>query len=118
MVRNISASLGTALVLAGLSGSAMAQSDLPLRDPPANTCSAVVQQEIDRVGIPQTRIDRINISRQSRDIRGNTRTTGFNGWVRLNDCPGSLVVDMDRSCRVRQVYVRGMCDVPNVKTFD
>ncbi len=81
-------------------------------------CLTVVQREIDRIGLPRSRIDRIQISRQRREIRDNQRTVGFDGWVRLNDCPGSLVVDMDKNCRVRQVYSRGMCDVPGVTSFD
>ena len=74
------------------------------RDPPPDRCLPIVQQEIDRIALPPSRIDRIQISRQVRQIRGFDRTTGFDGWVRLNDCPGSLVVDMDTNCRVRQVY--------------
>ena len=68
--------------------------------------------------LSRSRIDRIQISRQIREFRGSNRTTGFEGWVRLNDCPRSLVVDMDTNCRVRQVYSRGMCNVPGAKSFD
>ncbi len=88
------------------------------RDPPAQRCRAVVDQQITQVGLPQSRIERIQISRRRQDIRDSQRTVGFDGWVRLNDCRGSLVVGMDRGCNVQQVYVQGMCEVPGVETFD
>ncbi len=100
------------------SHTAVAQSSFPERNPSSRGCEAVVQAEIDRIQLPRSRIERIQISPQTQDIRDNRRTVGFDGWVRLNDCPGSVVVDMDTSCGVRQVYARGMCEVPGVKTFD
>lgn len=82
-------------------------------------CLATVEAEITRVGLAETRIRAVQIARQTRQIGGdNMRTVGFDGWVRLNDCGGSMVVDMDTRCGVRQTYVRGMCGVDGVTTFD
>ncbi len=101
--------------LAGLQP-ATAQSG-PERNPPLQQCLPTVEQEIEHIEFPRSRIDRIQMVRRQQDISGKRRTIGFDGWVRLNDCPGSLIVDMDRSCRVRQVYVRGKCEVLGVKTY-
>ncbi len=115
----LAATAAAILIRDWLSGNpATAQSRIFERDPPVGRCLPVVEREIDRIALPRSRIDRIQISRREQDIRGSRRTTGFDGWVRLNDCPGSLVVDMDKNCRVRQVYSHGMCDVPGVKSFD
>ena len=81
-------------------------------------CLATVEAEIGRVGLVEARIEAIQIAQQIRQIGDNMRTVGFDGWVRLNDCAGSMVVDMDTRCGVRQTYVRGMCGVDGVKTFD
>ena len=103
--------LATALVLLTVGGSAaVAQSEHP--------CLPTVQAEIERVALDPARIDRISFSRQVQTFGDNNRTVGFDGWVRLNDCGGSMVVDMDTRCQVRQTYVRGMCGVAGVKTFD
>ncbi len=99
--------IGGLLVAAGPT---VAQSEHP--------CLAAVQAEIARVGLAETRIERIGFARQVRTLGDNNRTVGFDGWVRLNDCGGSMVVDLDTRCNVRQTYVRGMCGVAGVKTFD
>ena len=118
--RTFLAATTAAVLLRGWSSGdpAAGQFRLTERDPPADRCLPVVEQEIDRIALPRSRIDRIQISRQLEDIRGSQRTIGFDGWVRLNDCPGSVIVAMDKNCRVRQVYSRGMCTVPGVKSFD
>ncbi len=107
--------LAIGLVLGGVgitAASAKAQVTTPHR------CLATVESEIVRVGLDRSRIRAVQIARQTRQIGDNLRTVGFDGWVRLSDCPGSMVVDMDLRCGIRQTYVRGMCGVDGVKTFD
>ncbi len=88
-------------------------------NPRPQRCLPTVEKEIRRIRLPQSRIDLIQLSKVERDSREQRRVDGFNAWIRLIDCPGSVIIDMDRNCRVRQVYVNGMCEVPNVdKTFD
>ena len=106
--------LATGLIAAD---SSVAQVDARSAATP-HRCLATVESEIGRVGLVDGRIGAIQIARQVRQIGDNMRTVGFDGWVRLNDCAGSMVVDMDTRCGVRQTYVRGMCGVDGVKTFD
>ena len=81
-------------------------------------CEPTVLDQVRVAGISSDDVRRISISRQTQDIRGdNNRIVGYNAWVRLESCPGTFVVDMHRDCRVRQVYTRGMCAIPGVKSF-
>ena len=42
---------------------------------------------------------------------------GVRAWVRLKSCSGYLVIDMTRSCFVRQSYTRGNCAVEDVTRY-
>lgn len=43
---------------------------------------------------------------------------GVRAWVRPTSCPdGYLVIDMTRSCFVRQSYTRGGCRMPGVTAY-
>lgn len=42
---------------------------------------------------------------------------GVRAWVRLKSCSGYLVIDMTRSCFVRQSYTRGNCTVEGVTRY-
>jgi hypothetical protein len=43
---------------------------------------------------------------------------GVRAWLRLKSCPeGYLVVDMTRSCFVRQSYTRGACHWQGVTAY-
>lgn len=42
---------------------------------------------------------------------------GVRAWVRLKSCSGYLVIDMTRSCFVRQSYTRGNCAVEGVTRY-
>ena len=43
--------------------------------------------------------------------------SGYEGWFRLRDCSGYLVVTADRYCRIIQAYTRGDCSVPGIQDF-
>ncbi len=66
------------------------------------------------------RLDGLNVDRS--DVRGiyyaahraggrRDRVVRILAWVSLQSCKGYLVIDMDRHCRVRQVYGRGECSL-------
>jgi hypothetical protein len=44
---------------------------------------------------------------------------GVRAWIRLHTCDdaGYLVIDMTRSCFVRQSYTRGDCRLPGVTAY-
>ena len=42
---------------------------------------------------------------------------GVRAWVSLTSCSGFLVIDMTRSCFVRQSYTRGSCAIEGVTRY-
>ena len=42
---------------------------------------------------------------------------GVTAWVSLNSCQGSVVIDLNRRCRINQSWTRGQCRVPGLKSF-
>ena len=42
---------------------------------------------------------------------------GVRAWVKLESCSGFLVIDMTRSCFVRQSYTRGNCEIEGVTRY-
>ncbi len=84
-----------------------------------NDCDAAVDRRLDRLEINSADIKNISYTTQiqSTGRDGDTKERGVNAWVRLHSCRGYLVIDMDNTCRVRQVYTRGKCDIPGVKHF-
>ena len=85
---------------------------------PYTRCESVVDQQLDRLNVDRTDIEKLFYTRQLRTTRrDDTRTVGTDAWVRFKSCKGYLVIDMNNHCRVRQVYTRGSCKIPGVKSF-
>lgn len=84
-----------------------------------NDCDAAVDRQLDRLEISSADVKNISFMAQIQTTgkEGDTKERGVNAWVRLYSCRGSLVIDMDDMCRVRQVYTRGKCDITGVKHF-
>ena len=81
-------------------------------------CQAVVDENLRRLAIDADDVRRLQFSpTYEEDSDGNRRSTGTDVWVRLRSCRGALVIDLTRACRVRQVYTRGACRLPGIKSF-
>jgi hypothetical protein len=51
-----------------------------------------------------------------RDVVGQSeRIQGYDIWVRLDGCNGSLVFVYNQACQLRRVYARGGCEVPSAR---
>ncbi len=74
-------------------------------------CEATVAERLDRLNVEPSDIRGISYVQERRGGRDGGRVVGFSAWVSLKSCRGSLVIDMSRHCRVRQVYGRGECDL-------
>ena len=84
-----------------------------------NDCDAAVDRRLDRLEISRGDVKKITFMTQIQTTgkNGDTKERGVDAYVRLHSCRGSLVIDMDEMCNVRQVYTRGKCDIPGVKHF-
>ncbi len=81
-------------------------------------CQPVVEDILARLDSAASDIRQIQYSPQIEDTGDdNSRTVGFDAWVRFQSCPGALIVDLTTACRVRQVYTRGPCRFPGVKAY-
>ncbi len=74
-------------------------------------CEATVAERLDRLNVEPSDIRGISYVQERGGGQDGGRVVGFLAWVSLKSCRGSLVIDMSRHCRVRQVYGRGECDL-------
>ena len=57
-------------------------------------CEAQVLAQIQKAGIPPDDVAKVRISRKTDNVGDNRRVVGFDGWVSLNSCSGSFIVDI------------------------
>lgn len=74
-------------------------------------CEATVSERLDRLNVAPADIRGIYFEAQRHVGRNNDRVFRILAWVNLRSCKGYLVVDMSPTCRVRQVYGRGGCNL-------
>ena len=74
-------------------------------------CEATVSARLGRLNVDPADIRGIFYDVQRQGGRDNDRVRRILAWVSLQSCKGRLVIEMDRHCRVRQVYGRGACDL-------
>ncbi len=74
-------------------------------------CEATVAERLNRLNVEPSDIRGISYVPKRRQSRDGGRVVGIVAWVSLRSCRGSLVIDMSRHCRIRQVYGRGECDL-------
>ena len=79
-----------------------------------NACSGVVSQQLAAAGVNQADVKSVDYAVHK---TGSDKNRGWLAWVDLANKPGSLVVDVDPNCRVRQVYTRDGLQLPGVKSF-
>ena len=80
-------------------------------------CQAVVDENLRKLAIDANDVRRLQFSpKYEVDAESNRHSFGTDVWVRLQSCQGALVIDLTRACRVRQVYTRGACRLPGIKS--
>ena len=80
-------------------------------------CEATVAERLGGYGIGETDVAGIDYVPQPRLNRTPRSVRGVTAWVSLKTCKGSVVIDMNTRCRVKQAYTRGQCRVPGLKSF-
>ena len=51
----------------------------------------------------------------SRTSRG--AVLGVTAWASLESCRGSVAIQLDARCRIKQTWVRGECQMPGLKNY-
>ncbi len=94
-----------AIVLAAL----LASPALAAGDP----CEAEVSERIARMNIDPGDVRSISVAARVRSRRGGSSVSGYDAWVSLESCRGSIVMRLSRQCRIEDVYGKGDCKVPD-----
>ncbi len=74
-------------------------------------CERTVAERLDGLNVDRSDIRGIFYDAQRGGGRNNDSVVRILAWVRLQSCKGYVIIDMDRHCRVRQVYGRGECSL-------
>jgi hypothetical protein len=81
-------------------------------------CESTVAERLAEYGIGGGEVSGIYyVAKVVAPGRTGRRIRGVTAWVSLVSCEGSLVIDLNNSCRVKQAYTRGQCRLPGLKNF-
>ena len=81
-------------------------------------CSAAAEREMARLGLTAERTGDVRYVQKYNPTDRGPEVLGVRAWVRLKACnSGYLVIDMTRSCFVRQSYTRGECRLDGVTAY-
>ena len=82
----------------------------------AGHCEAVVIDQIDRSDFDAADVRKIAFTAQR--LSGQSgMVRGFDASVSFNSCKGSLVVSMNKECRIKQIYTRGDCRSAQIPSY-
>lgn len=80
-------------------------------------CASAAEAELQRLPPGPDEVTSLRYERRINPRDQGPTVIGVRAWVRLNSCSGFLVIDMTRSCFVRQSYTRGNCAVEGVTRY-
>jgi hypothetical protein len=81
-------------------------------------CSADAETELRRIGLADDDIGEIRYVEKLNPTERGPDVLGVRAWVQPLACDGGyLVIDMTRSCFVRQSYTRGGCRLDGVTAY-
>ncbi len=96
-----------ALALLGFGGPALAA---------PHRCDEQAKAKIAQLGVAVSQIRKLSFV----DVRGDDRARrlqGYEAWVGLEQCQGSVVINMSLQCDVRDAYTRGACKFEGLKSY-
>ena len=105
MRRGRGALCAAALILAAAGASAD-----PYFDGNQGACRLTVTRVLADLGVPPQDIRYLELQPITQNRRTRPLVVGVRGWIGLHSCQGSLIIDMSRTCRVRNVYGKDGCD--------
>ena len=81
-------------------------------------CRRQAEEERTRLGLSERHVSHIRYVEKHNPSEAGPDVLGVRAWVRLKACAsGYLVIDMTRSCFVRQSYTRGDCRLAGVTAY-
>ena len=104
----------TVVVIFSAVFNAMLLPALPAR---ALDCRQNAAGELQRLALGGDAIASIRYEEKRNPAERGPEMLGVRAWVRLKACKGYLVIDMTRSCFVRQSYTRGACQIDGATAY-
>ena len=89
----------------------------PVAAQSATRCAKAAEAELQSLPLGPDAVTSIQYERKLNPRDQGPPVVGYRAWVRLKSCTGYLVIDMTRSCFVRQSYTRGNCAVEGVTRY-
>lgn len=83
----------------------------------APNCADAAEAELQSLPLGSDAVTSIRYEQKLNSRDDGPQIVGVRAWVRLQSCSGYLVIDMTRSCIVRQSYTRGNCAVEGVTRY-
>ncbi|GAB4395098.1 MAG: hypothetical protein Tsb0032_26340 [Kiloniellaceae bacterium] len=81
-------------------------------------CSEAAEAELQRLAITRADIADLRYEEKYNPSESGPDVLGVRAWVKLEACAtGNLVIDMTRTCFVRQSYTRGSCHLKGVTAY-
>ena len=82
-------------------------------------CHREAEAELQGLAVEASQIAEIRYIEKLNPTDRGPDVLGVRAWIRLHACDdaGYLVIDMTRSCFVRQSYTRGDCRLPGVTAY-
>lgn len=81
------------------------------------SCAAEAGAVLQSLSLDNDAVASIRYERKLNPTENGPAVLGVRAWVRLNSCSGFLIIDMTRSCFVRQSYTRGDCVVEGITRY-
>ncbi|MDA1101507.1 MAG: hypothetical protein O2967_21310 [Proteobacteria bacterium] len=96
-----------AISLFGFAGGAMAA---------PHRCTMPVMEKMAQLDVAEPQIEQISFVDVRSDDR-SARLLGYEAWVKLKRCRGSVVVKVSRQCEIQETYSRGECKMTGLKNY-
>jgi hypothetical protein len=78
-------------------------------------CAGAAADAMAQLGITPAQIKRTVFIDVIEGTRNSTTVVGYEAWVDLNSCQGTVVAKMSLQCDVEEIYSRGECKISNLK---
>ncbi len=79
-------------------------------------CQIVAAKRLESLGIAATAVKNITMIEVLDNPEFGT-TSEWQAWVKLQSCPGNVVIKLEPRCWVKETYTRGDCRVENIAHF-
>ena len=83
----------------------------------SQACAPQAEEALQTLPFDDGAVSSIRLERMLNPTEQGPEFLGVRVWVRLKSCSGFLIIDMTRSCFVRQSYTRGDCAIEGITRY-